>query len=294
MGPWTKPSAMSAPRPEQQPLPETVEVLGVRFHNLSRAEAARAIAEMLRAGRKGYVVKPYSEFMPRAATDPRLRHILDRATLCLADGIGILWAAHYLALPGGRLRALVQLPLSLAAVTLNPAAIQRPLRENMAGVDLTWEMLARLDEVQGRVFLLGGTAEEVRRTREQIEARFDNLKVVGARDGYFDVAGPENKRVAEAINAVRPQVLLVAMGFPRQEEWIAANLRRLGVSIAVAEGGSFSFISGATARAPRWLRRLGLEWLFRLLRQPWRLRRQMAIPQFIWLVVRERLRSARR
>ncbi len=83
----------------------------------------------------------------------------------------------------------------------------------------------------------------------------------------------------------------MAMGFPRQEKWIAANLPRLRVNVAVAEGGSFSFISGMTPRAPRWLRRLGLEWLYRLARQPWRLRRQLAIPQFVWLVVRERLRK---
>ena len=267
-----------------------MEVLGVRFRNLSRAQAARAIAEMVRAGRKGYVVKPYSEFMPRAVRDPRLRDVLNGAALCLADGIGILWAAHYLALSGGPLRALAQLPLSLAAAALNPGALRSPLPENMAGVDLTWEMLARLDEFGAAVFLLGGTQQEVQRTRQRIEARFANLRVVGARHGYFDVAGEENETVVEAINAVQPQVLLVAMGFPRQEEWIAANLPRLQVNVAVAEGGSFSFISGATPRAPGWLRRLGLEWLFRLLRQPWRLRRQLAIPVFLWLVVRERLR----
>ncbi len=75
-----------------------------------------------------------------------------------------------------------------------------------------------------------------------------------------------------------------------QRDRVAANLPRLQVNVTVAEGGSFSFISGVTPRAPRWLRRLGLEWLYRLARQPWRLRRQLAIPQFVWLVVRERLR----
>ena len=93
----------------------------------------------------------------------------------------------------------------------------------------------------------------------------------------------------EAINAAPPDVLLVAMGFPRQEEWIARNLQRLNVRVAVAEGGSFSFLSGATPRAPRWMRSAGLEWLFRLLRQPSRLRRQLALPVFVWLVLRQRL-----
>jgi N-acetylglucosaminyldiphosphoundecaprenol N-acetyl-beta-D-mannosaminyltransferase len=266
-----------------------VEVLGVRFHNLSRDEAAEAIADMVRRGEKGYVVKPYSEFMPRAAREPHIPQILNGADLCLADGIGILWAVHYLSLPGGPLRALAQLPLSLAAMTLNPAAVRRPLKENMAGVDLTWEMLAKLDEAGSWVFLLGGTEEEVQGTRRRIEARFPNLTIVGARNGYFE----ESNRIVEPVNAAQPQALLVALGFPRQEEWIAENMPCLKVNVAVAEGGSFSFISGATRRAPRWLRRMGLEWLYRLARQPWRLRRQLAILEFLRLVIRERLRAAR-
>ena len=263
----------------------------MRFHNLNRAEAASVIAELARAGGKAYVVKPYSEFMPRAAREACLRDILNGADLCLADGVGILWAAHYLSLPGGPLRALAQLPLSLAALALNPGAVRRPLKENMAGVDLTWEMLACLDEAGSRVFLLGGTEEEVLGARKRIEARFPGLRVVGARHGYFDDAGRENDAVLRAIDEARPEVLLVAMGFPRQEEWIAENLTSLQVNVAVAEGGSLSFISGVVPRAPRWLRRLGLEWLYRLARQPWRLRRQLAIPQFLRLVVSERLRA---
>jgi N-acetylglucosaminyldiphosphoundecaprenol N-acetyl-beta-D-mannosaminyltransferase len=288
-----KSSVVPQQQPERPRPPDVVEVLGVRFHSLSRVEAAEAIAALARADGKAYVVKPYSEFMPRAAREPRMRDILNGADLCLADGIGILWAAHYLSLPGGPLRALAQLPLSMAAMTFNPRAARRPLKENMAGVDLTWEMLACLDEAGSRVFLLGGTEEEVRGTREQIAARLPGLRVVGAHYGYFDVSGEENEAVLRAIDEARPEVLLVAMGFPRQEEWIDHNLPRLRVKAAVAEGGSFSFISGATPRAPRQLRRLGLEWFYRLVRQPWRVRRQLVIPRFIWLVVRERLRAAR-
>ena len=284
-----KSSAVPGQQPKRRRPPDVVEVLGVRFHNLVRVEAAEAIADRVRRGEKGYVVKPYSEFMPRAAREPRIRQILNGADLCLADGIGILWAAHYLSLPGGPLRALLQLPLSLAAVTLNPAAVRQPLKENMAGVDLTWEVLARLDEAGSRVFLLGGTEEEVQDTRRRIEARFPNLTIVGARNGYFE----ESNRIVELVNAAQPHALLVALGFPRQEKWIAENIPRLKVNVAVAEGGSFSFISGAMPRAPRWLRRVGLEWLYRLARQPWRLRRQLAILEFLRLVVRERLRAAR-
>lgn len=271
--------------------PATVEVLGVRFHNLRRWEAARAIAELAASPPPSYVVKPYSEFMPRALRDPGIRDVLNDADLCLPDGIGILWAAHYLSLGGGRLRALGQLPLSLIALVLNPRALRRSLKENMAGVDLTWQVLSELDEGACGVFLLGGTKAELDGTRARIEARFARLRVVGARNGHFDTQGRENEEVVAQINAAGPQVLFVAMGFPLQERWIAANLARLRVNVAIAEGGSFSFISDVTQRAPAWMRRSGLEWLFRLLRQPSRLRRQLALPLFVWLVARERLRQ---
>jgi N-acetylglucosaminyldiphosphoundecaprenol N-acetyl-beta-D-mannosaminyltransferase len=273
---------------------DTVEVLGVRFHNLTLSEAARAIAELAGSPPPSYVVKPYSEFMPRAIRDDAIHDILSGAALCLADGVGILWAAHYLSLPGGRLRALWQLPLSLASLAVNPRAVRRPLQQNMAGVDLTWQMLSELDTRGATVFLLGSTKAELRETRERVEERFKRLRVVGARPGYFRTSGDTNEAVIAEINAAEPQALLVAMGFPLQERWIAANLDRLKINVAVAEGGSFSFISGATRRAPRWMRRAGLEWLFRLLRQPWRLRRQLSLPVFVWLVARERLGLGRK
>lgn len=274
-----------------EPRPATVEVLGVRFHNLTRREAALAIARMVQEGQQGYVVKPYVEFLPPAARDPQIRRLLNGAHLCLADGVAVLWAARYLSLPGGLLSQLWQFPLSLAAIALCPAFIRRPLRENMAGVDLAREMLAQLDHLGARIFLLGGREEEVRGTRAWIEGRFHRLRVVGDHHGYFDPAGPENEEVVRMINESGAQVLLVAMGFPRQERWMAENLPRLRVNVAVGEGGTFTFLSGAAARAPRWMRARGLEWLYRLLREPRRLRRQRAILDFLWLVFRERMRQ---
>ncbi len=265
-----------------------VDVLGVRFHDLTRREAAAEIAKLAGEDAKAYVVKPYSEFMPRAHGDDRIRDLLNGAAMCLADGAGVLWAANYLSLTGGNLRALLQFPLSLVSLVLRPSALRRPLREPMAGVDFTWEMLKALAESGRSVYLLGGTAEESADGALAIRERLPSLTIVGARDGYF--RKPDAEAVVEAINAASPDVLLVAMGVPRQEKWIAANLPRLNVHVAVAEGGSLSFISGKTRRAPRWMRRAGLEWLFRLLRQPSRLRRQTALPVFVWLVLRQRLR----
>jgi N-acetylglucosaminyldiphosphoundecaprenol N-acetyl-beta-D-mannosaminyltransferase len=270
--------------------PEAVRVLGVRFDSLTRRDAAQAIAKLAGGDGKAYVVKPYSEFMPVAVGDDSVRDVLNGAALCLPDGVGIVWAAHYLSLPGGGLRALLQLAPSLLSLAFRSAAPGEPLAEQMGGPDLTWPMLEALDKAEASVYLLGGTEDEVSGAQRRIEARFQRLRIVGARDGYFYAQGAENDGVIDAINGAVPQVLLVGMGFPRQEMWIADNLPRLNVNVVVAEGGSFSFISGEIGRAPRWVRRLGLEWLYRLGRQPWRLRRQLRLPQFVALVVRERLK----
>jgi N-acetylglucosaminyldiphosphoundecaprenol N-acetyl-beta-D-mannosaminyltransferase len=265
-----------------------VEVLGVRFDALTRREAAAEVARLAGAEGKAYVVKPYSEFMPRAHRDAGVRDVLNGAALCLPDGAGILWAAHYLSLRGTALRALAQFPFSLASLVLHPEALRRPMPEAMAGVDFTWAMLEALASAGRSVYLLGGTKEEAAGAEEAIRKRLPALRIAGFRDGYF--ARGHTPAVVKAINASNADVLLVAMGFPRQERWIADNLAALDVRVAVAEGGSFSFISGATPRAPRWMRRAGLEWLYRLARQPSRLRRQLALPAFVCLVLRERLR----
>lgn len=240
---------------------DTVELLGLRFDRLTRAQAAEAVVHLARSGGKHYVVKPYSEFIPRAHRDARVREILLGASLCLADGIGILWASRFL---------------------------RRPLPQAMRGIDFTWEMLSALDRAGLSVYLLGGTANEVLLTAERIGERLRGLRIAGTHQGHL--ARGESEDIVHEINAAAPDVLLVAMGFPRQELWIAKNLSSLNVKVAVAEGGSFTFISGAVSRAPRWMRRAGLEWAYRLLRQPWRLRRQLALPVFAWLVLRERLR----
>jgi N-acetylglucosaminyldiphosphoundecaprenol N-acetyl-beta-D-mannosaminyltransferase len=269
---------------------DTVEVLGLRFDRLTRAQAAEAVVRLATSGGRHYIVKPYSEFMPRAHRDARIREMLSGASLCVADGMGVLWAAHYLSLHGGRLRALGQLPLSLGSLALSPAALRRPLPQAMRGVDFTWEMLTAIERAGLSVYLLGGTAAEVRGAAANIAERLPGLRIAGAHQGHL--GGGETANVVREINAASPDVLLVAMGFPRQERWIAENLPALTVKVAVAEGGSFSFMSGAVSRAPAWMRRAGIEWLYRLARQPWRLRRQLALPMFVWLVVRERLRQS--
>jgi N-acetylglucosaminyldiphosphoundecaprenol N-acetyl-beta-D-mannosaminyltransferase len=240
----------------------TVALLGLRFDRLTRKQAAQAVVALATSGGKHYVVKPYSEFIPRAHNDVKVRDVLLGASLCLADGQGVVWASRFLG---------------------------KPLPQAMRGVDFTWEMLSALEKAGLSVFLLGGTDKEVTLSERRIQERLPNLRIAGSHQGHLSKAG--SVAVVKEINHEGPDVLLVAMGFPRQELWIAKYLPSLNVRVAIAEGGSFSFISGEVSRAPAWMRKAGLEWAYRLLRQPWRLRRQLALPVFAWMVLRERFRG---
>jgi N-acetylglucosaminyldiphosphoundecaprenol N-acetyl-beta-D-mannosaminyltransferase len=184
---------------------------------------------------------------------------------------------------------LLAFPVSLFQLLTNSEALRKPLPQAMRGVDFTWEMLSALSDAGLSVFLLGGKPTEVEGAAAVIRERLPTLHLRGARQGHFRTSGRENEAVVSEINEAAPDVLLVGMGFPRQERWIAESLETLNVKVAVAEGGSFSFMSGMRPRAPGWMRRSGLEWLYRLGRQPGRIGRQMAIPQFMWLVLRERM-----
>ena len=181
---------------------QPVDVLGVLFQGLTRRDAAAEIARLAGEDAKTYIVKPYSEFMPRAHGDERLRDVLNGAAMRLADGAGILWAASYLSLPGHRLRARLQLPLSLASLVFRPSALQRPLPQAMAGVDFTWEMLKALAESGRSVYLLGGTAKESAGAAQAIGQRLPSLTITGTRDGYF--RGPDPEAVIEATNPPPP------------------------------------------------------------------------------------------
>jgi N-acetylglucosaminyldiphosphoundecaprenol N-acetyl-beta-D-mannosaminyltransferase len=136
------------------------------------------------------------------------------------------------------------------------------------------------------IFLLGGKKEVVEKLTEKLRDRYKNLKV-GYQNGYFSDEG----EVINKIKADQPDIVFVSLGFPKQEIWIDENSKKLNVPLMIAEGGSFDFISGKTNRAPIWVRKIGLEWLVRLIRQPWRFKRQLALPYFAYLVFREKLKK---
>lgn len=213
------------------------------------------------------------------------KKVLNSAALATADGIGILWAAHFLNLPR---RNFVTLLTSLLAIIFQPSQIRDILPERITGTDLFPKILERAAARRKKVFLLGAAPGVAEQLKEKFESRIQGLEIVGTFSGSPDLA--EEKIIRERINTSGAEVLFVAFGAPQQELWLARNLPLLNtVKFSAGIGGAFDFHAGKVSRAPKIFRGLGLEWLWRLLRQPKRIGRiHNATLKFIQLIWRQR------
>lgn len=241
-----------------------VTVLGVGVDPVTLPEAVERIAGWI-GGRTRQVVTLNPEMVMKARRQPALARVFAAADLVTADGVGIVWAARRLG---------------------------QPLPGRVTGVDLVGALLEKGARAGWRFFFLGaapGVAEEAARRAAE---GHPGLQVAGTHHGYF--SSEEADRVARIVAASAPDVLLVALGSPAQEEFIARYRERLGAAVALGVGGTLDVLAGKARRAPAWLCRLGLEWAYRVARQPSRLGRAMAIPAFMWAVRREAARRLRR
>lgn len=237
----------------------SIRVLGVRVDAVDTEQTLQRIEELLGSGGHHLVATVNPEFVMRARRDPQFNQVLETAGLCLPDGWGVTWAARRQG---------------------------QPLPERVTGVDLIPELARRAAARGWRLFFLGAGPGVAEAAAEQLRRRFPSLVVAGCHSGEAGPLGDEEslRRIAE----VRPDIVLVAYGAPLQELWIARNLERLQAGVGIGVGGAFDYLSGKVRRAPTWMRRLGLEWLFRLLRQPWRARRMAVLPIFALEVLRSR------
>ncbi|OGO06781.1 MAG: hypothetical protein A2Y73_06125 [Chloroflexi bacterium RBG_13_56_8] len=242
---------------------DSVRILGVRVHNVTTEETLGILERYVTEGRAHQVVTANPEFVIEAQRNAAFRVVLHEADLALPDGAGLLWASRLLG---------------------------KRLRERVAGADLV-PLIARLcaGHAYG-MYLLGAAPGVAERAACVLVEANPGLRIVGTYAGSPD-PDEEDETVAR-IMAAAPEFLLVAYGAPRQDLWIHRNLARLGVPVCMGVGGALDFVAGVTVRAPLWMRRVGLEWLHRLWRQPWRWRRMLALPRFVILVMGQRLSSA--
>ena len=233
------------------------EILGVRFDDLTQQEAAQQGRQLLEEDKFHYVVTPNPEFLLAAEKDPEFRRVLNAADLVLPDGIGVVYSAKILG---------------------------TPLKERVPGIEFAEAMLSALNEMGGRLYLLGAKPGVAEQAGENLKKRYPNLLLCGTHDGYFQTDGP----VVDQIRAARADVVFVCLGAPKQERWMAQYGPETGAHLMVGLGGVLDVYAGHVKRAPEIWQKLGLEWCYRLLHQPSRLGRMAKLPLFLLEAAREK------
>ncbi|MCI8698728.1 MAG: WecB/TagA/CpsF family glycosyltransferase [Oscillospiraceae bacterium] len=236
------------------------DVLGVAFDDVTMDEAVDRALAMLEEDGPHLVVTPNPEIVQRAKQDPEFARILAGAHLVIPDGIGVVYAARILG---------------------------RPLKGRVPGIDFAAALLGRAAGMGKRLYLLGAAPGVAEQAAVNLQAAYPGLVVCGAHDGYFQEDGP----VADAIRAARADIVFVCLGFPKQEKWIAANGEAAGARLYIGLGGSLDVFAGKVERAPESFQKLGLEWLYRLIRQPSRIGRMSKLPLFLVSAAGARLRG---
>lgn len=226
-----------------------IEILGIPFHTFTVEETLDTMESYLATDKNHIVVTPNPEGVMQARRNPDLAHAIKSADLSLADGTGIVLAAKFkrLKIPG-----------------------------RVRGVDITFALLERLSHRGGTVYILGGKPGVAEMARANMAERYPGVDVVGWHHGYFT----DDAEIIDEINALSPDILLVNLGMPRQELWAAKN-KNINARITMCLGGTTDILAGTVQLAPPLLRKLGLEWLYRLIKQPSRFKRQLDIPRFV-------------
>lgn len=240
-----------------------VEILGIKIDNLSLQEVLENCKAFLDSNEPHYIVTPNPEFLVAAQNDENFHEILNYADLAIADGIGLIHAANFL-------------KKKLVRVT---------------GVDLVWSLSELAEQKNCSIYFLGGNDLVAAQTAEYLKEQYPNLIIAGAESGgYIDDPKFEDKDLIERINDSKPDIILVAFGQVKQEKWIYYNLDKLPtIKLAVGIGGAFDYLSGNIPRAPKLIRQLGFEWLYRLIKEPKRWKRIFnATIIFPWLVFKEK------
>lgn len=235
---------------------DTVNILGAKISMSGIDESVDRIMDMMEENRVHTVFTPNSEIVMNAYKDKEFLDIINDADLLTADGIGLVYAAKI---------------------------VGKPIAERAAGFDIAMKLVERMAKAGKTLFLFGSKPGTAERAAQILEERNPGLKVVGCRNGYFKPE--ETDDIVSEINASGADVVFVCLGAPKQEQWIAANKDKLWCKVMMGLGGSLDAVTGDMPRAPEWWCKHGLEWFYRLAKQPSRFLRMTALPKFALTVL---------
>ena len=237
-----------------------LDIMGLQFDNVTMDEAAARAEEILAGSKACYAVTPNAEIAYEALHDEKLRALINDADLVLPDGAGVVLASRLL---------------------------KTPLKQKVAGVDFADRLLSILESTGGGLYLLGSKPGIAELAAQKMCEKHPKLHICGMADGYFK----DEAAVIEKINAAKPDVLFVCLGAPKQEIFMKKHLDELSVRLMIGLGGTLDSFAGTVKRAPKWMIRCNLEWLYRLIKEPKRFGRMLRLPKYLFAVIQKRIRG---
>ena len=236
-----------------------LNILGVKVDPITYQEALEQAKKMIDSGKKHYVVTPNPEMIVAAQNDSEFKEILNNADLSIADGVGLIKLAR---MSG------------------------KHFPQRISGVDFVQGLAGMAEEFGFSMFFLGGKAGVAKNAGDNLKKLFPKLKIVGSYSGNAQKDGDNDTIVT--LKKEEIDILVVAFGHVKQEKWIKRNLPNLDVKLAIGVGGALDYISGSKRRAPIFIQKANLEWLYRLVSEPWRVKRQLSLPKFVYLMLKEK------
>lgn len=237
------------------------DVLGIRYDNVTMEQAVELGCKLMNGDKAAYCVTPNAEMAYEALHSSEIRELLNGADLILPDGAGVVLGAKI---------------------------IKRPLKQKVAGIEFAQNILPKMESTEKRLYLLGSKPGVAEAAAEKMLEKYPKLQICGTADGYFK----DEAEVVRKINEAQADVLFACLGFPKQEHFMRNHQSELNVRLMIGLGGTLDGIAGNIKRAPRWMIRLQLEWLYRLIKEPKRLGRMMRLPKYVFAAVKVRMKGA--
>ena len=256
--PWHNSAGESDTLTETQAI-DSVPLHGLRVNRVTMDQTLQILDQFVREGGPHHVVTLDASMCVTAGEEPDLKRIIERADLITPDSSGVLWACRRMG---------------------------QPLAHRVSGVEIVERLCALSPERGYKLYFFGAAPGIAESAAAKMRERYPGCRIVGARDGFFQPA--DEPAIVSEIRAVEPDILCVALGIPKQEKFIDRHREALGVPVMIGVGGTFDVISGTVKRAPIWMQKANLEWLYRLYKNPRKISKVMTLPRFVWMTLRHR------